>query len=157
VSDLLIQGLHIDMQPKAKELVRRARLEGLNVLIPKDGGARTATEQMIQYAKGRHHDSTGRWVFDDPAHHAGVVTNALPADSPHCHRAGVDVAIVERGAMLTLASDLDPKEKARQLALYCQLGQIGEDLGLIWGGRWVHIHDYDHFELPNWRSLPVQP
>lgn len=155
MSDRLIEALNLQFQPKVKELLRRARLEGLNCFIPHDGAARTQVEQMDQYAKGRHHDDTGRWAFNDPVHHLGVVTNALPKDSPHCHLAAVDVAIVEHGNMLTMGPNLDPKERGRQLGLYSQLGQIGEDLGLVWGGRWIHIHDYDHFEMLGWQTLPL--
>jgi len=28
------------------------------------------------------------------------------------------------------------------------IGEIGEGLGLVWGGRWKRFPDYGHFELP---------
>lgn len=34
---------------------------------------------------------------------------------------------------------------------YTQAGEIGEDLGLVWGGRW-HKPDYDHLELKAWKT-----
>jgi hypothetical protein len=155
MSDLIIQGLALELQPLARELLRRARLEGLDPVIPATGGARSAADQMRHWSQGRHHDATGRWAYDDPEHHRGVVTNALPERSPHCHRAAVDVELLERGRVLTLGPELAPAERARQLALYSRLGQIGEELGLVWGGRFTSIHDFDHFELKVWRDLPL--
>lgn len=35
---------------------------------------------------------------------------------------------------------------------YTQAGEIGKDLGLIWGGDWKHP-DYDHLQLANWKTL----
>lgn len=35
---------------------------------------------------------------------------------------------------------------------YRQAGEIGKELGLIWGGDWPHFKDWDHLELPNWKS-----
>lgn len=31
--------------------------------------------------------------------------------------------------------------------IWTQMGEIGESLGLVWGGRWVRTPDYDHFEI----------
>jgi len=31
---------------------------------------------------------------------------------------------------------------------FTQLGQLGEQLGLRWGGRWSGFRDYGHFENP---------
>lgn len=35
---------------------------------------------------------------------------------------------------------------------YTQAGEIGEKLGLEWGGRWVH-KDPDHLEMKNWKEI----
>lgn len=155
MSELVIQGLTRDLQPLARELLRRAALEGLETIVPKTGGARTSAEQMKRYALGRHHDATGRWVYDDPITRKGVVTNAQPHNAPHCHRAAIDVELLERGRVLTLGPDLGAEERAKQLVLYCKLGRIGEDLGLVWGGRWASIRDFPHFELKAWKHLPL--
>lgn len=155
MSDLVISGLTPSLQPTVLLLLHRAKMEGLNTLIASTGGARTAAEQLTLYAKGRHHSDSGDWVYDDPVHRSGVVTNALPKDAPHCHRGAVDVLLLEGGKVLSMDSHLPPPELARQLALYCRLGAIGEDLGLIWGGRFRSIHDYPHFELRDWRLLPL--
>lgn len=155
MSDPIIAGLALELQPKVRVLLLRARTEGLDPFIAKTGGARTAAEQLALYAQGRTHNANGDWVFVDPVHHTGVVTNALPKDAPHCHRGAVDVLLLEGGKVLSMDAKLAPAEVARQLALYCKLGEIGEQLGLVWGGRWHSIKDYPHFELPTWRSLPL--
>lgn len=155
MSELIIEGLALPLQPLVRELLARAAAAGLEARIPPTGGARSSADQHRLFNKGRHHDETGRWVYDDPVHHAGVVTNAGPANSPHCHRGAVDVELLEHGCVLTLGADLDPLERARQLAEYSLLGKIGEDLGLVWGGRFRSIQDFDHFELKSWRDLPL--
>jgi hypothetical protein len=79
MASLIIEGLALELQPLVRELLRRARgLEG-STRIPGDRRRRTAAEQHRLFSKGRHHDETGRWVYDDPVHHAGVVTNAGPS------------------------------------------------------------------------------
>lgn len=35
------------------------------------------------------------------------------------------------------------------LAIWTRIGEIGEGLGLRWGGRWKSLRDYGHFELPS--------
>lgn len=35
---------------------------------------------------------------------------------------------------------------------YTQAGEIGKDLGLVWGGDFKSIFDPSHLELPNWRE-----
>lgn len=52
-----------------------------------------------------------------------------------------------------LAIDLVPehlmKEKnwAPKDPLWAQMGEIGESLGLVWGGRWKKTPDMGHFEV----------
>ena len=88
MSDTLISGLVAPLQPLARTLLIRARAAGLDPMIPATGGARSAADQVRLYSLGRHHDPvSGMWVLNDPLTHAGVVTNALPGDAPHCHRA----------------------------------------------------------------------
>ena len=49
---------------------------------------------------------------------------------------------------------------AKQEEDHKKLGPIGEQLGLVWGGRWKSLIDIPHFELhPNgktWRDLRPQ-
>ena len=138
MSDLLIEGLHVDLQPKAR--AHRDRAQDIGITIVFTAGYRTTTEQMILFQKGRKLDDFGMWHVMDPH---SVVTFALPSHAPHCRRAAYDMVPIvnERAAW-------------DRLDLFSELGRIGRDLGLVWGGDWVKIKDLCHFELPDWRSLP---
>jgi len=68
-------------------------------------------------------------------------------------------ALVRAGNSLTLASkhlsgsafDVDVHGFGRDeipLWWFYQLGWLGEQLGLRWGGRWTGLRDYGHFEDP---------
>lgn len=54
---------------------------------------------------------------------------------------------------LSLAFDLAPKDYLKHKLwlpggpLWLRLGEIGQDLGLRWGGAWRLTPDYAHFEL----------
>jgi peptidoglycan L-alanyl-D-glutamate endopeptidase CwlK len=138
VSDLLIESLHLDLQPKARMHRLRAHAMGLDVVFT--AGFRTWAEQVALYEKGRQRSPDG-WRVVDPSK---VVTNALPEQAPHCRRAAYDLVpiVAERAAW-------------DRLDLFAELGRIGKELGLVWGGDWPKLKDCPHFELPYWRSLPL--
>jgi len=116
---------------------------------------RSPSYQMGLFEEGRANEEGVGWHIVDESK---VVTNALPEKAPHCRRAAVDCGIYEEGKLLTCdASKLSAAEYAREVAEYFQMGAYGESVGLVWGGRWKSIKDYDHFELPNWRALPFPP
>ncbi len=86
---------------------------------------RTMEEQAKDYAQGR--SLPGK-----------VITNAQAGQSPHNYGMAFDFAMAG-----PVAYPLDaPWEK---------LGQIGESLGMVWGGRWVHLKDLDHLERSDWK------
>jgi peptidoglycan L-alanyl-D-glutamate endopeptidase CwlK len=138
MSDLLIEGLHLDLQPKAREHRRRCETRGIEILFT--AGARSWIEQMDLFQHGRARTPQG-WVVVEPSK---VVTSATPEHAPHCRLA---------------AYDLVPLVKERpawdRLDLFAEIGRIGRELGLVWGGDWVKILDMPHFELPYWRTLPM--
>jgi len=101
-------------------------------------GYRDWREQLKLYEKGRHRSPLG-WVVDD---RKKCVTDALPDKGPHCRRAAYDVAILIGGKPTWDGID----------HLYERAGFLGEELGLVWGGRFKHIRDLGHFELKNWRE-----
>lgn len=100
---------------------------------------RTADEQMHLYAKGRRRVG-GEWVVTDPKL---VVTRAKPGQSAHNFGAAFDVCFK--------GHDPYPDDDA----LWESLGQVGEAVGLVWGGRWQKLVDRPHFEHPSWRGLPL--
>lgn len=138
MSDLLIEGLVPALADKARQHRARAFALGLDFIFT--CGARTWSEQMDEYAKGRARTAQG-WMVMDPHK---VVTHALPDVDPHVRRAAYDVCPIvnERAAW-------------DRLDLFAELGRIGKELGLAWGGDWPHLVDRPHFELVGWRDLPL--
>jgi peptidoglycan L-alanyl-D-glutamate endopeptidase CwlK len=139
MSELLIEGLHADMQPKAREHRKRANAMGIDIVFT--SGYRTPAEQMVAFSKGRALDASGLWHVVDPRK---VVTNALPAQAPHCRRGAYDIAPI-----------VNEHVAWDRLDLFAELGRIGKELDLVWGGDWQKLKDMPHFELVYWRSLPV--
>lgn len=105
----------------AREHLRRLRAEGLNFKVT--SGARTWDEQARLYAKGR--------TAPGPR-----VTNARPGYSWHNFGTAYD---------LTLFSGKNPVWDSKH---YDRAGEIGEQLGLEWGGRWKKLVDRPHFQRP---------
>ncbi len=132
----------------------RARCASAGIDLREVDGFRSPMKQIANFQKGRAFDPEHGWHVVD---HALVVTNALPAQAPHCRGAAIDGMIFENGKPLTMDPHLPAAEAARQLLMYTRAGEIGESEGLVWGGRFKSIKDYDHFELPGWRDLPMPP
>lgn len=159
MSELAIQSLALELQPKCREHQRRAFSRGIVTIIPDDGGARTDAKQIELYGKGRDF-AGGQWVVVD---RRAVVTWALPEDAPHCHRGAYDLWIVCRrskdGRMVRATMDArdgwNAAEISEQLMRWGELVGIGQELGLECGAHW-RLKDWPHFELPNesWRRLP---
>ncbi|AOA59481.1 LysM peptidoglycan-binding domain-containing protein [Acinetobacter larvae] len=84
------------------------------------------------------------------------VTNAGPLQSYHQYGLAIDVVSVRQGEITYLKNDQQSVRDSQAL------GPIGEQLGLVWGGRFQGKNgpDYPHFELhPNaktWRDLKPQ-
>lgn len=96
---------------------------------------------------------TWRNADEQGAAHDKGLSNAKAGESPHnCCDAhgkpsarGFDFAILEKDG--TYVKDgADPR--------YAKAGEIGESLGLVWGGHFPKP-DYDHLQLKNWKSLPL--
>lgn len=92
---------------------------------------RTPTEQDQLFAQGR--TMPGK-----------KVTNLKGAASKHCFTINgkpaakaFDIAIFDNGEYIEDGSD--PR--------YLKAGELGEALGLAWGGRWKDPHDPSHFEI----------
>jgi len=109
------------LQKLGRELLRRLAAEGLTFKVT--SGNRTQAEQDSLYAQGR--TKPGK-----------VVT--WTRRSRHIGGRAID---------LTLFSGKNPVWESRH---YNRAGAIGEELGLVWGGRWKGGKtDKPHFELPS--------
>lgn len=93
---------------------------------------RTMDEQAKLYAQGR--------TLPGPK-----VTNAKPGSSPHNYGMGFDICFEGKVPY--------PKEKDPR---WLQLGQLGESLGLVWGGPNgkgdKFTFDRPHFERADWKK-----
>jgi peptidoglycan L-alanyl-D-glutamate endopeptidase CwlK len=85
-------------------------------------GNRSWQEQDALYAKGRTAPGS-------------KVTNARGGQSNHNFGIAWDIGIFEKGEYLGSSP------------LYAEIGAIGEDIGLEWGGRWKSITDYPHYQV----------
>lgn len=93
---------------------------------------------------------TWRSGADQDAVKANGLSNASAGESPHncCNSDGApaskafDFAVFDEDASY-IRDGADPR--------YRQAGEIGETLGLDWGGRWLRP-DWDHLQMKNWRT-----
>ena len=110
---------------RAIDFVRRLQVAGLSCLVTCT--RRTAGEQAALYAQGR--TAPGR-----------IVTWAKPGESLHEQGRALDVVPMRGGKCVWGTTGAD-------LALWLQIGAIGEAAGLEWGGRWSPAkRDYPHFQ-----------
>jgi peptidoglycan L-alanyl-D-glutamate endopeptidase CwlK len=108
------------LQKLGRELLRRLAAEGLTFKVIQ--GRRTPAQQAALYAKGR--------TAPGPK-----VTWTLK--SRHLTGRAIDIAL------------FSGKNVVWESKHYNRAGEIGEELGLVWGGRWKGGKtDKPHFELP---------
>jgi peptidoglycan L-alanyl-D-glutamate endopeptidase CwlK len=109
-----------ELRKIGRELLRRLAAEGLTFKVIQ--GRRTPEEQAALYAKGR--------TAPGPK-----VTWTLR--SRHLTGRAIDIAL------------FSGKNVVWESKHYTRAGEIGEELGLVWGGRWKGGKtDRPHFELP---------
>lgn len=118
----LIQDLCPALQPIAREFMIQCAAENIPVIITCT--LRPNAEQDALYAQGR--TTPGR-----------IVTNAMAGQSKHNTGEAFDVGLKNPDGSMNW-DDTDPH--------WHRMGLIGEELGLLWGGRWKHP-DKPHFEL----------
>jgi len=115
-----------EVQPIARALVQKAAANGIQIKVI--SGLRTYEEQDALYAKGRTEPGS-------------KVTNARGGYSNHNFGIAFDIGVFAGAKYLTES----PK--------YRQVGILGMDLGLEWGGNWKTLVDEPHFQLrPAWAT-----
>ena len=132
-----VTQLHPRLQAKFKLLQKKCAQKGIKIRATEC--LRTAKEQDALYAKGRTAPGS-------------KVTNARGRDAKSMHQWGVAVDIV-----INMDADKDGDVDIRDLynvKLLNVVGNIGESIGLEWGGSWKSIVDKPHFQLPDWGSTP---
>lgn len=130
-----ITKLHPRAQIKLQQLLDACTKEGITLKVIECN--RTVAEQNALYNKGRTAPGS-------------IVTNCRGTDYKSMHQWGVafDVGI---------NMDTDNDGDIDITDIYCakllnRVGQIGQKIGLEWGGSWKTIVDKPHFQLPTWGS-----
>lgn len=125
-----INELHPELQSKISKLIDKCADKGLKIGIGEC--VRTVAEQDALYAKGR--TAPG-----------GIVTNAKGSTYSSMHQWGIAFDFYRNDGKGAYCTDGSFFEK---------VGEIGQDIGLEWGGSWKSIKDRPHFQLPQWGSTP---
>lgn len=126
-SEKYIKTLNPKVQPLARELIERATAKGIHVKII--CGHRTYEEQNELYAQGRSKPGL-------------IVTKAKGGHSLHNFATAFDIGIFSANG----------KEYIDESPDYKKVGEIGEELGLEWGGNWSFV-DEPHFQMNEGRDI----
>jgi peptidoglycan L-alanyl-D-glutamate endopeptidase CwlK len=108
------------VQTKAINFIAACRKAGIELIVTST--YRDAQSQDALYAQGR--TTPGK-----------IVTNVAGGDSMHQHRVAFDVVPIVNGKCCW-----DDR------ALWSQVGKIGQQCGLEWGGAWKSFVDRPHFQ-----------
>jgi len=77
-----------------------------------------------------------------PQYGRRIVTNAAPGESAHNYGYALD-AVPLRGGKPVWSAD-----EEEDLELWLRYGELAEDSGLAWAGRWTHFREYPHSQYP---------
>lgn len=128
-------------------LIREAAIA--NLPIRGTQFARTDDEQLHLWQQGRALQN-GVWVEVDP--HA-IVTHARPGSSAHNFKMAFDICFQGADPYLHAYEVAHPKAELGD-PRWLQIGELGEKVGLEWGGRWSKPkRDRPHFQRPSWKAL----
>lgn len=138
MSSRKLTDLHPQMQPMVTRFLANARATGIDLLVTCT--YRSNAEQVALYAIGR--TKPGR-----------IVTNAKPGRSTHNNTLN--------GKPAALAVDVVPLRGGKPVwgtagadgALWRQVGELGEKVGLEWAGRWKTFREFPHFQHPQAKTL----
>ncbi|MDR2188924.1 MAG: M15 family metallopeptidase [Azonexus sp.] len=124
-----------DLLPPVKEramwLLNECRARGIDLLVTST--YRDLESQAALYAQGRTAPGL-------------IVTNAKPGMSFHNWRVAFDVVPLRAGKLVWGTTGDDGK-------LWRQIGEIGEDAGLEWAGRWKSFKELAHFQYTGGLTL----
>jgi peptidoglycan L-alanyl-D-glutamate endopeptidase CwlK len=128
-----IETLSPKLQLLAKQFIDKVKEKTGKTLTITDG-LRTFQKQDMLYCKGRPTDD---FCIKKKIPTAGkIVTNRKGGESNHNYGNSFDVHYNNGGRIDTI-KDITP-----------DIGKIGKELGLIWGGDFTTFEDTPHFELP---------
>lgn len=131
-----LADLHPHMRVLSERLLARAKAVGIPLTVICT--FRSMQEQADLYAQGRTRPGP-------------IVTYARPGYSFHNFGLAIDVAPTRLILLTNWGETPEYREEAR--ALWDQLGALGVDIGLRWGGDFVRIEDRPHFEWSDGLTL----
>jgi len=114
-----LYGLSSRAEEKLNALTALAKKEGIDFKVTE--GYRSQARQDLLYSQGR--TAPGKKV-------------TFTKRSKHTSRNAFDIAVMKEGKITW-----EPKD-------YFRIGQLGEAVGLTWGGQWK-TRDLVHFEIPD--------
>jgi peptidoglycan LD-endopeptidase CwlK len=131
-----LEDLHPAMQPLARELIARAASAAIPLKITCT--LQSMEEQAKLYAQGRGLPGN-------------IVTYARPGYSFHNFGLALDVVPTALINLPLWGETAGYRDDAH--AMWDQLGSIGVDLGLTWGGEFARFKDRPHFEWSDGLTL----
>lgn len=127
ISSRKIEDLHPKVAAMAELFISKCDEAGIDVIITST--YRDHEAQAALYAQGR--TTAGK-----------IVTKAKPGTSWHNWRLAFDFAPIVNG-----------KATWKDVALFTRCGDIAEDVGLEWAGRWVKFRELAHLQYTNNLSI----
>ena len=122
-----LEDLHPKVKTLCEDFINACGKQGIDILITST--YRDAESQNALYAQGR--TVSGK-----------IVTNAKAGQSFHNWRVAFDFCPLVNG-----------KPNWTDVALYTKCGEIAEQVGLEWAGRWVKFKELAHCQFTNGLSL----
>jgi peptidoglycan L-alanyl-D-glutamate endopeptidase CwlK len=123
-----IEDLIPEMQTKAREFAGRMAEIGIPFMFTCT--YRSQSDQDELWSHGRNGDARPKVTWTKK--------------SKHTDRTAFDIAILNNGQPVW---DVKVNVNENDLPDYQEAGQVGESIGLVWGGRFKNA-DCPHFELP---------
>jgi len=134
-SEEQLATVYPDLADRVRNAAARLEAQGTYILIPPDGGFRTAARQNELHAQGRSR----------PGH---IVTNATAGQSMHNYGLAIDAVPYLSGP------GSQPNWRASTPQFMAMVAAMKAE-GLEWGGDWKgKLADFDHFQLPQLPTLP---
>ena len=117
-----------EVKRRVENFIKACQHSGIDLLVTST--YRDNESQDALYAQGR--TTEGR-----------IVTNAKGGESFHNYRCAVDVVPLVNGK-----ADWDGSHP-----VWATIGELGEQAGLEWAGKWVHFKEMAHFQYTDGLSL----
>lgn len=147
-----LRRVHPVVRPYFERFLAAALARGWPLAITQS--LRTEADQAKLYALGR---TVANGDATDAKPLGSVVTNAATAaTTPHGRGAAIDVAFLIDGKLVGPRPGPGNDSWDAELP-WDALGKLGEEMGLVWGGRFRSFSDKPHFETTGWKALPFPP